>query len=150
EPGPATRPRTVTGAAGTILSGARSGFSLGGIFGSLASAAPLLGLWLGAGIGGTSIPGENLGAAGGAGLGLGILFVVPVLAGGGLAALGPAALAFAGPAALLAAPLLIGGFLLGRSKQRHADEEAAGQFERQAYAAIGEIKDAIVADQIDG
>jgi hypothetical protein len=128
------------------------GFSLGGLFGGLASAAPLLGLSLGSGLGGQSTAGNILGALGGGAVGLGLSFGASVFsaAGGGLAALGPAALAALGPAALIGAPLLVGAVLLGRARQRGKDEEASGQFLTQALDAISQLRVALDADQIEG
>jgi hypothetical protein len=124
------------------------GFSFGGLLGGLASAAPLLGLGLGSAIGGQSTAGRILGAVGGGAVGLGLSFGASVFGAGG--GLGSAALAALGPIALIGAPLLIGGLFLGRAKQRRSDEEAAGEFLRQAYQGLGQLKDAIIAGQIDG
>lgn len=143
--GPATRPRRVTGAAGFF-----NRFDLGGIFGGLASAAPLLGLSLGTGFGGQSRLGQVLGAGAGLGLGLGISFAAPILAEGGLAALGPAALAFAGPAAFIAAPLIVGAIFAGRAAQRRKDEEASGEFLRQALQQIDQLAAGVGSGQIPG
>src|SRR5882672_4975704 len=143
---PATRPRTVTGAIGSAAVG--SGFSLSGIFGSLASAAPLLGLGLGAGLGGQSKTGQVLGAAGAGAVGLGVSFGASVFgAGGGIA---QAALAALGPAALIGVPLLIGSILLGKAAQRRKDEEASGQFLTQALTAIDQLAAGVGSGQIDG
>ncbi|HZF40706.1 MAG TPA: hypothetical protein VE715_17925, partial [Blastocatellia bacterium] len=145
---PATRPRTVTGGAGTVAGVAGSGFSLGGLFGNLASAAPLLGVGLGAGLGGQSRLGQVFGAAGAGAVGLGVSFGASVFgAGGGLA---QAALAALGPVSLIGAPLLVGAILLGKAKQRKADEEASGQFLIQAEQSIEQLATGIATDQIEG
>ena len=110
---------------------------LSGLGQSFAAAAPLLGLSFGASLGGASVGGQILGAAGGTLAGF-----APTLLGLG---------SLLGPIGLAAAPLLlIGGALLGKAKQRRADEEAAGQMLTQAIQAITQLRDAIGADQIDG
>jgi hypothetical protein len=127
---------------------AGGGFSLGGLLGGLASAAPLLGAGLGSGIGGKSTLGNIFGAIGGGAVGLGVSFGASVFgAGGGLAA---ASLAALGPIALIGAPLLIGGLLLGKAKQRRSDEQASGEFLRQALSAIDQLAAGISSGQIDG
>jgi hypothetical protein len=127
---------------------AGGGFSLGGLLGGLAGAAPLLGAGLGSGIGGKSTLGNIFGAIGGGAVGLGVSFGASVFgAGGGLAA---ASLAALGPIALIGAPLLIGGLLLGKAKQRRSDEQAAGEFLRQALSAIDQLAAGISSGQIDG
>jgi len=116
---------------------------------SLAAAAPFLGFSLGSSLGGQSTAGQILGGVGGSLGGL-VLGAATKAIGGGLGK------AFAlsgalGPAALIAAPLLIaGGILLGRAKQRGQDEAASGQFLTQAINGITELKAAIASDQIDG
>jgi hypothetical protein len=140
------------------LAGGRSGGILGGVFnkifggGAVSALPPLLGAQLGAGFGGTSTAGNILGAIGGGAIGLGASFGASVFAaaGGGLGALGPAALAALGPIGLIGAPLLVGAILLGKASQRKKDEEAAGQMLVQAQQQIVQLKDAIAADQIDG
>ncbi len=113
---------------------------------------PLFGASLGTGIGGQSLFGQILGGIGGAAVGLGVSFGASVFGalGGGLGALGPAALAALGPIGLIAAPLLVGGFLLGKSKQRKADEEASGQFLQQAIDQIAQLREQVRSDRIDG
>jgi hypothetical protein len=140
-------PRT----AGSIASGGSSllpGFSLSGLGGSLAAAAPLLGLGLGPPLGGQSTAGKILGAIGGGAVGLGVSFGASIFgAGGGLT---QAALAALGPAALIGAPLIVGAILLGKASQRKKDEQAAGEFQRQAHDALAQLKAQIDSDQIDG
>jgi len=145
--GPATRPRTVAGsAAGAAASG--GGFSLGGLAGGLAAAAPLLGLSLGSSLGGRSSAGNILGAIGGGAIGLGVAFGASVFgAGGGLAA---ASLAALGPAALIGAPLIVGAILLGKASQRKKDEQASGEFLRQALASIDQLAAGVGSGQIEG
>jgi hypothetical protein len=146
------------GAFGAALGGGRSGGILGGIFnkvfgGGAVSALPLLlGGQLGAGLGGQSLAGNILGAIGGGAVGLGAAFGASVFsaAGGGLGALGPAALAALGPAALIGAPLLVGAILLGKAAQRRKDEEASGQMLTQALQGIEELAAAVSSGQIDG
>jgi hypothetical protein len=137
-----------TGSAGSVAGAAATGggFSFGGLLGGLAGAAPLLGLGLGAGFGGQSVGGQILGAIGGGAVGLGASFGASVFAaGGGLAQAGLAAL---GPIGLIGIPLLIGASLLGKAKQRRADEEASGQMLTQALQGIEQIAQAVSSGQI--
>jgi hypothetical protein len=136
------------GAFGPTASSAAQ-FSLSGFGKSLAAAAPFLGGSIGAGLGGTSTAGNILGAVGGTLGGLAIGAATGAIGGslGSLFALSGAL----GPAALIAAPaLLIGGVLLGKAKQRAADEESAGQFLTQALNSIEQLAAGIRDDQIDG
>jgi hypothetical protein len=139
------------GALNAVIGGsAASKFSFGALGKSLGPLAPLLGLSLGAGLGGQSIGGQILGGIGGA---LGGLVAGTALAGGSLGSLGTLfSLSGAlGPAALIAAPLLIaGGILLGKAKQRHQDEEASGVMLKQALDGIDQLAAGISSDQIDG
>lgn len=141
----------VAGVAGAATSAA-SRFSLGGLLGGLSGASPLLGLGIGAGFGGQSVAGQILGAVGGGAIGLGASFGASVFsaAGGGLGALGPAALAALGPIALIGAPLLVGSILLGKAAQRKKDEEASGQFLTQAIQAIQQLAAGVASGQIPG
>jgi hypothetical protein len=134
-------PRT----AGSVLSGGRFNFS--GLGQSLANAAPLLGLTLGAGLGGRSVGGNILGAAGGL---LTSTFLSTTLgAPGALGSLAPAL--FSNPiTAIAGAGLLVGAVLLGKSKQRKQDEEASGQFLTQALQGIEELAAGVTSGQIDG
>jgi tape measure domain-containing protein len=137
-----------SGSAGSVAGAAATGggFSFGGLLGGLAGAAPLLGLGLGAGFGGQSVGGQILGAIGGGAVGLGASFGASVFAaGGGLAQAGLAAL---GPIGLIGIPLLIGASLLGKAKQRRADEEASGQMLTQALQGIEQIAQAVSSGQI--
>ena len=125
------------------LAGA-SKFSFANLGKSFASAAPFLGLSLGGSLGGQSIAGNILGSAGG------------FLAGGAVAGaaglLGPAATAFfTNPfTAIAGVGLLVGGLLLGKAKQRKSDEEASGEFLRQALAAIDQLASGVASGSIDG
>jgi hypothetical protein len=124
-------------------------FSLSGFGKSLAAAAPFLGFSIGGSLGGTSTAGNILSGIGGALGGL-VLGASTGAIGGSLGSLFSVSGAL-GPAALVAAPLLIaGGILLGRAKQRHADEEASGQFLVQAEQALDQLATSIASDQVDG
>jgi hypothetical protein len=137
--------RAVSGAAGS----AAGGFSFSALGKSLGNLAPFLGLQLGSGIGGTSTAGNILGGIGGALGGL-VLGASTGAIGGSLGSLFALSGAL-GPAALVAAPLLlIGGALLGKAKQRHRDEEASGEMIRQALASIDQLAAGISSDQIEG
>jgi hypothetical protein len=118
------------------------GSFLGGIGKSFAAAAPLLGLSLGAGLGGQSAFGQIAGSAGG------------LLGGGAVAGfsglLGKAATKFfTNPFTIaIGAGLLVGSFFLGRAKQRKQDEELSGQFLTQALAGIDQLASAVSSGQI--
>lgn len=119
------------------------GFSGNFLGGGLVSLLPaFIGAGIGAQFGGKSVGGQILGAIGGAAAGIGVSLGASVFGalGGGLGALGPAALAALGPIALVALPLIIGAILLGRSKQRKADEEASGEFLQNAIDATKELR----------
>lgn len=91
------------------------GFGGGGGAGALAAMAPLLGVGLGASLGGGSVLGSILGAAGGGLAGLAVA--------GGFGLL-PAALAgLAIPGAIFAAPLIIGAIILAKNKARQEAEK---------------------------
>lgn len=133
--------------AGTFTSTSKVGF-LAGIGRSLGAAAPFLGVSIGAGLGGKSRLGQALGIAGGAlgGTLAGVLtggITNPAIVSAFLGPLG----AIAGP---LAAGLIVGAVLLGKAKQRKADEQASGEFLTQALAGIEQLASGIAADQIEG
>lgn len=137
----------VSSAAGSILKGGN--FSLAGIGKSLGAMAPLLGLSLGSSLGGQSILGNILGSAGGLLGGLVAASVTGAIGGslGGLFALSGAL----GPAAIVAAPLLlIGAYLLGRNKQRRADETTRNQLSLDSFAQIEELIKQVNQDKLDG
>lgn len=137
--------------AGAVASGSATGGGgfLAGFLPQLGLAAPLLGLSLGAGLGGQSRIGNILGGAGG------------LLVGGGIAAaLAPGLFAGLGSAAplvtgLLANPftavvgvgLLVGAKLLGNAKQRKKDEEATGDWLQDAINGIFKLRDQVKAGQ---
>lgn len=107
---------------------------------ALAKAAPFLGATLGAGLGvglgGSSRFGQILGGVGGGVLGLGIGAAASLLAGGApLAAILP----LLGPAALIAAPLIIGAIILARNAQRKKDEKINNQAHLDTLPAVYEI-----------
>lgn len=143
---------------GAAIPGIGQQSGLGGILGKLFGGLTpggriglgpaLLGAGLGAGLGGQSILGNILGGIGGSAVGLGLAFGSSVLGAGGT--FGAAALAALGPAALIGAPLLIGALLLGKAKQRRADESASGDFLQQAIDAINNLKLDVQADRIQG
>jgi hypothetical protein len=140
------------GGGGTIsaASGAAGGGGfLSGLFGGAGGALlPLLGGSFGSSLGGKSTFGNILGGIGGGAVGLGVSFGASVFgAGGGLAA---ASLAALGPIALIGAPLLIGGLLLGKAKQRRSDEQASGEFLRQALDSLEQLRAGIASGSIDG
>jgi hypothetical protein len=108
----------------------------------------LLGAGLGSSLGGQSALGQLIGGIGGSAVGLGVAFGASVLGAGG--GLGAAALAALGPAALIGAPLLIGAILLGRAKQRRADESTSDTYLTDAINAINAIKLDVEGDRLQG
>jgi hypothetical protein len=135
------------GAGGGSAAGGFGGFNFSGLGQSLGNAAPLLGLGIGASLGGKSIGGNILGAAGGL---LTSTFLATTLgAPGALGSLAPAL--FSNPfTAIAGAGLLVGAVLLGKAAQRKKDEEASGQMLTQALSQIRELKAGIDSGSIDG
>lgn len=103
---------------------------------------PFLGAGIGSSLGGQSTLGQIAGLLGGGAVGLGISYGASVFGalGGGFGALGPAALAALGPAALIGAPLIAAAILLGRAKQRRTDEATSGDSLQRAIDEIKELK----------
>lgn len=126
------------------------GGATGGLKGILGGAAlPLLGASLGGLVGGQSLTGSILGSIGGALGGLVIGASTGLIGGsaGSLFALSGAL----GPIAAVAAPLLLlGGFFLGRAKQRRQDEQLADSYWSDAGKQIAELTRQVNADRIDG
>ncbi len=121
----------------------KGGSFLSNIFSGAGGALlPFLGAGLGSGLGGQSTLGRILGGIGGGAVGLGVSFGASVFGalGGGFGALGPAALAALGPAALIGAPLLIGALLLGRAAARKKDEATSGDSLQRAIDQIKDLK----------
>src|SRR5205085_2026874 len=114
---------TVGGFAGNFLAG-----------GAVSLLPALLGVGLGAGVGGQSGLGRILGGIGGGAVGLGLSFGASVFGASGL--LGPSLLAALGPAALIGAPLLVAALLLGRAAARRRDEATSGDSLQNAINAI--------------
>jgi hypothetical protein len=111
--------------ANSIAAGGKVGF-LSGLKSSFASALPFLGLSAGSSLGGRSTAGQILSGVGGT---LGGLVGASILGIGGSIGKAFALSGALGPAALVAAPLLIaGGILLGRAKQRREDESLADSY----------------------
>lgn len=149
-------------AGGAIGAAASSGFSLAG----LGAAAPMLGLGLGAQLGGNSGLSGVLGGAGGlllggalaAALAPGLFGAGVTVANGavvvsaGASTLGPALAAFlTNPFTIAAgAALLIGAILLNRNKQRRKDETARAQILGDSKSKLTQILSGVNSDQIDG
>lgn len=133
-------PATAGNVAGAVSSFSQvGGFKGNFLAGGAVSLLPaLLGAGLGAGLGGRSPLGQILGAVGGGAVGLGLSFGASVLGAGG--GFGAAALAALGPAALIGLPLLVGAILLGRRKQRAADEATSGEYLQDAVDGIAEMR----------
>lgn len=135
------------GALGSAAASAVMGagkFSLGSIGMQLAQMAPILGLSLGAGLGGSSIGGQILGGLGGLagglalGIGTGAIGASGGIMGGLVGALG-GTMAATGILAAVAAPLLIGGWLLGRNKLRRQEEKIRTELYLDAFKQLDEI-----------
>lgn len=129
------------GILGQLLGG--SNFSWGAIGKTLGAAAPLLGFSLGSALGGKSLGGSILGGIGGlagglaVGVGTGTIGATGSLSTAIAAIGGP--LAATGILAAIAVPLLVGGWLLGRNKQRRADETTRAGLITDALGQLDEI-----------
>jgi hypothetical protein len=128
-----------------ILGGIKS--SLGNIFGGNSIAAPLLGGMFGSMLGGQSRAGNVLGAAGGI---LTSTFLSTTLgAPGALGSLAPAL--FSNPiTAIAGAGLLVGSILLGRAKQRKADEKVVDTYWVEYSRVLKELTGGVRNDSIMG
>lgn len=136
----------VLGNLGNLFQGIGFGLPPGATRGALAGALPLLGLSLGSSLGGQSRLGNILGGAGGALLGVGLTAAPAALAGGALGFLAPL---FSNPfTAIAGAALLPVAWLLGRSKQRKADEEQSGIWLQAAIDQIMALKEPAKAGQL--
>ena len=135
-------------------------FSLSGLGKSLGSLAPMMGLSFGGMMGGNSIGGQILGSGGGliAGTLLQTLmaggFTGATATGGIFGSIG-GAIGLSGAAtagiALAALPLIMfGSWLLGRNKQRRADEKTRNQAMLDAFSALDKLIADVGADKIDG
>lgn len=157
-----------------------TGGGLGGLIGGAASLAPLLGVGLGSTLGAGSGLGSILGGIGGGLAGLGLLGGLSAagLVGGGLGvgastasaglfgALGLGGFAtsigtsiggtlgaiasFAIPAAIIAAPLLVGAYFLARNAKRRKEEKARDQFTGDALSQLNNILRQVQQDRMDG
>ncbi|MGI8468261.1 MAG: hypothetical protein ACR2N3_07395 [Pyrinomonadaceae bacterium] len=136
-------------------SGAGGKFSFGNLGKSLGSIAPMLGLGLGSSLGGGSMLGSLLGSVGGLGagvalgIGTGAITASTPIIGGLIGALG-GTLAATGILAAVAAPLLIGAWLLGRNKQRNADEVTRTTVINDALSQVTELVKQVGQDKTDG
>lgn len=132
-----------------IFKGFGFGLGKGAQVGSLAAAAPFLGAGLGASLGGSSLLGQLLGGAGGALLGIGTTAASGAFAAGG--SLGFLAPLFSNPiTAAIGAALLPTAFLIGRARQRRKDENASGDFLKDAIDSIRDLRGSVARDEIDG
>jgi len=133
--------RTAFGRNGALL-GSSGGW--GNLLKSFGAMAPMLGLSLGAGIGGTSVGGQILGGIGGLagglalGIGTGAIGTGGGMIGGLVGALG-GTMAATGILAAVAAPLLIGGWLLGRNKRRRQEEQIRTAHIQDALTQLEDI-----------
>lgn len=137
-----------------ILGGLFKGIGFGqqaGSGGALAGVLPLLGLSLGSSLGGQSGLGQILGAAGGGLLGIGLTAAPAALAGatGGLS--GAVAGLFSNPiTAVVGGALLVGSFLLGKAKQRKADEAQVDTYWVEYMNVLKELTTRVNSDRISG
>ena len=136
------------GGLGNLFKGIGFGLPPGaGAGGALAGALPLLGVGLGAGLGGQSTLGKILGGLGGGLLGVGLTAAPAALAGGALGFLAPL---FSNPiTAIIGGALLPLAFLAGRAKQRRSDEEASGQMLQASVDGILALKKEAQAGRVD-
>jgi hypothetical protein len=123
------------------LAGTKYGSSFGGLGVAFGQMASMLGLTTGAGLGamagGQSKAGQILGMLGGAGIG-GALGMAAFTAMGGLVSPALAGfMAIAGPAVLIAGPLLIAGaIILAKNKARQMEEKKRNEWGTDAQANI--------------
>jgi tape measure domain-containing protein len=146
----ASDPFKVVGSLGGQLRLLPTGLSgLKGFGAQLGAMLPFAGFSLGSMLGGPSKGGSILG-----GIGSGLLGLVGGAATGGLAGLGIgsfAALGALGPIALVAAPLLLlGGWLMGKAKQRRMDERTADTYWVGYMDDLKKLTSDVKADRIDG
>jgi hypothetical protein len=132
------------------IPGAGAGaLSLSGIGKQIGALAPFLGFGAGAALGGKSTLGGLLGGIGGA-LG-GLVGAASVGAIGGTLGSAFALSGALGPAALIAAPLLIvGGLLLGKAKQRREDERTADTYWVAYKDTLIDLTRQVRSNSIDG
>ncbi len=128
--------------------GLLAGGGAAGLLKGLGAMAPMLGLSLGTGLGGQSIPGQLLGGIGGLAGGLALGIGTGAIGGGLTAGIGGATaaglpiigtMAATGILAAIAVPLLIGGYLFGRNKQRRKDEVTRTEYITDAFAKLDDI-----------
>lgn len=145
--------QTITGAASSATAtaaakAATAGLPLGSFGASLAPMLPLLGLSLGAGLTPGSRLSSILGGAGGLLLGgagavglLGGAGASIFASGGALAGLGGAAALLTNPFTIAAGvALLVGGYFLGKKKQRQKDESARDAMKNDAFKQLDELQ----------
>lgn len=124
------------------------GFGFGvkpGSGGALSALAPLLGVQLGASLGGPSGFGQLLGAVGGGLAGIGLTAAPGALAGSFIAPL------FSNPfTAIAGAALLIGSFIVGRNAQRRRDEHSRDSAATDARSRMWDLIQGVKADRIEG
>lgn len=164
---PASIARTGLGAGATAAHeavhagvGTAGKFSLGNLGKSLGALAPMLGLSLGGTLGGGSMGGQILGMGGG--LIAGTLLQTLIAGGftgatatggafgsiGGL--LGISGAATAGIALAVLPLILAGSYLLGRNKQRRADEKTRNQAMLDSFSALDKLISDVNSNKIDG
>jgi hypothetical protein len=106
---------------------------------------PLFGAGIGSMLGGQSVAGNILGSAGGA-LGTGF-----ITASAGLMGKGAAAAFFSNPiTAIAGAGLLVGSILLGKAKQRRADEKVVDTYWVEYSRVLKELTAGVNTDRITG
>jgi hypothetical protein len=125
----------------------------GGLLAGLAPMLPMLGLTtglgLGIGAGGQSGLGRILGGIGGLGIGGALGAAAFTALGGTMSASLAGFMAIAGPAALIAGPLLIAGaMILGRNKKRRENEKIRTQYMNDSLGALNELLKQVRRDKI--
>lgn len=147
--------RTVDGVTHQVAGSVLSGGSFGSIAKSLGQMAPMLGLSLGSSLGGQSMFGSILGGLGGLagglalGIGTGAIGATGGIMGGLIGALGGAAAA-TGILAAVAAPLLIGAWILGRNAKRKAEEKVHDSTLGDVFSQIDNLIKQVNQDKLDG
>jgi uncharacterized membrane protein YgcG len=136
-----------------LFKGVGFGLKPGTALGGFASIAPLLGVGIGASLGGQSRIGQAIGGIGGGLLGVGITAAPAFLAKSALAGtlLGKGLIGlFSNPiTAGVGAALLVGSILLSRSQQRRSDEQLSGDYLQSAVDQIIALKERARIGQLD-
>lgn len=148
----------VVSTTGTNVAANAGKFSWDNLGKMVGSMAPALGSSFGGMLGGTSTVGSIMGSVGGllGGAGIGLLtgaIGTGATPGFGVTAAGAPILGTMAASGILigvAAALMIGAYILGKNKQRKADEKTRNQAMVDAFSQLDEILKQINRDEIDG